>query len=246
MNGVRNNWKLILVGVGLVGLVVLLEILGIRDSFAHWFQQDLRPWLDANPVLAPFVFIVIYIGSVVAFMPGSIMTLAGGALFGPLRGTLYVVVAATTAAGIAFLIARYLAADWVESKAGDTLLTIKTGIERDGWRFVAITRLVPIFPYTLQNYVYGLTRINFWVYFWVTAVTMIPGTLAYVYAGFAGRELFAGSPGLLETLILVATAAGVLILVSMIPRWIRRFRDGSLEPEINDKPEPTNDPIEGP
>lgn len=231
MDWLKKSWHWILAGVALAALAYLLEFYGVRDAFSTWFETDLRPWLDDRPVLAPFVFIGVYIISVVGFMPGSVMTIAGGALFGWLWGTIYVVIAATTASGIAFLIARYVAADWVEQRAGDTLLKVKKGIEEDGWRFVAFTRLVPVFPYTLLNYAFGLTRINFWVYFLVTGITMIPGTFAYVYAGFAGREVAAGDTTVGQVMIYVGIAIGLLILISMVPRWVRRFKDGSLEPD---------------
>jgi len=224
-----------LLGVVVLGIVIyFFEAYELRAQFRQWFQNDVRTWLEANPVLAPFAYIGIYIVAVVAFMPGSVITIAGGALFGWLLGTIFVSIASTVGAGVAFLIARYIAADWVERKASGKVDKIKKGIEEEGARFVAFTRLVPIFPYTLLNYVFGLTRINFWTYLGVTWISMIPGTFAYVYAGYAGRQLFAGGMGMLETIIVVAIAIGLLVFASMIPKFVKKFTDEDVEEIVED------------
>ena len=96
--------------------------------------------------------------------PGTIFALAGGVLFGPYLGTFVNLFAATTGAALAFLIARYLASDWVIKKAGRRLAKIIEGVEQEGWRFVTLVRLVPLFPFNLTNYALGLTRLNFFHY----------------------------------------------------------------------------------
>lgn len=239
-----SKWKKY--GKWVLGAIVLgvaiyfFEAYELRAQFREWFQNDVRAWLKANPVLAPFAYIGIYIVAVVAFMPGSVITVAGGALFGWLLGTIYVSIASTIAAGVAFLIARYLAAEWVEQKASGKIDKIKKGIEAEGARFVAFTRLVPIFPYTLLNYVFGLTKIDFWTYLGMTWVSMIPGTFAYVYAGYAGRQLFAGGMGMLETIIVVAIAIGLLVFASMIPKFAKRFTDEDVEEIVEEADQENN------
>lgn len=224
--------------IGVAGLALVIyffEAYELRSRFRHWFQNDVKIWLEANPVLAPFVYMGIYIVAVVAFMPGSVITLVGGGLFGYVLGTIYVSIASTIAAGIAFLIARYVAADWVEKKASGKLDTIKSGIEEEGARFVAFTRLVPIFPYTLLNYMFGLTKINFWTYFFVTWLCMLPGTFAYVYAGYATKVAAAGSAGVKQTMIVISIAVGLLIFASMIPKFVRMFSDDDVEEIVDDE-----------
>ncbi len=218
-----GKWFAVLLGLAV--FFTVFEYVGFREAFVHSFQQNLKPWLEQNPVTAPFVFILVYIISVILMVPGTIMSVAGGVLFGPVWGTFYVSVGALTGAGLAFFVARYLAADWVEENIGDRLTAIKRGIERDGAEFVAITRLVPIFPFNLLNYAFGLTKINFWVHFWVSGVAMLPGTFAYVYAGYAGKKLFTGDLGLSEAIILGSSAIGILTILGMIPRWIQRFKE---------------------
>lgn len=237
MRLIRDRWKTIF-GLVVLGVFVWLFVaFDLRTAFAEWFRNDLKVWLANHPIIAPFVYFLVYVASVVAFMPGSVITLVGGALFGPLMGTIYVSLASTTAAGIAFLIARYLAADWVEEKASGKLDKVKTGIEEQGWKFVAFTRLVPIFPYNLLNYMFGLTKIRFWTYVWVSWVCMLPGTFAYVYLGFAGQKVAVGGVGLKKLVAIVGTAIGLIVLVSMIPKWVRQYQDETVEEIIEEEPE---------
>ncbi len=123
----------------------------------------------------------------------ALFGLAGGALFGPLWGTAFNLVGATLGATAAFLVGRYLAADWVRRRTGARLARLIAGVEAEGWRFVAFVRLVPLFPFNLVNYALGLTRIPLTSYILASLVCMAPGTLAYAWLGYAGREAAAGN-----------------------------------------------------
>jgi uncharacterized membrane protein YdjX (TVP38/TMEM64 family)/rhodanese-related sulfurtransferase len=172
-------------------------------------------------VLAPAVFVAAYALATVLFLPGSILTLAGGALFGPVAGTFYSLTGATLGAAIAFLIARHLASDWAARHAGGRLGEFIRGVEAEGWRFVAFVRLVPLFPFNALNYALGLTRIPLAQYVAASYLAMLPGAAAYTYLGFAGREALAGSDALLRHgLIGLALLAAALFL----PRLVRRMR----------------------
>lgn len=227
------RWGAILLFVGLG--VYLFWAFDLRSQFSQWFREDMRIWLENHPLLAPFAYFIVYVVAVVGFMPGSVVTLVGGALFGPILGTIYVSLASTTAAAIAFLISRYVAADWVEQKASGRLDTVKKGIEQQGWKFVAFTRLVPIFPYSLLNYMFGLTRIKFWTYVWVSWVAMLPGTFAFVYLGFAGQKVVVGGVGLKKLMLIVGTAVALIILVSMIPKWVKQWQAEEIEEIVEDE-----------
>ncbi len=205
-------------------LAILIIAIGIAISYRDQFDAEaLRAWLDGAGAAGPLLFILIYTAAAVLFLPGSVLTLAGGALFGPVLGTLFNLIGATLGATLAFLIARYLAADWVERKTGGKLAQLKTGVEKEGWRFVAFVRLVPLFPFNLLNYALGLTRINLAHYILATFICMFPGALAYTYLGYAGREAIAGGEGMIQKILL---ALGLLVLVAFLPRWIARLRRG--------------------
>jgi len=207
--------RLILAAALLVGIALAITY---RDSLD---VAALEGWIhDAGPA-GPLLFMLAYALGAVFFLPGSALTLAGGALFGPVWGTLYNLTGATLGATLAFLIARYLAAGWVEQKTGGRLKQLKEGVEGEGWRFVAFVRLVPLFPFNLLNYALGLTRIRLSHYVLATYVCMLPGALAYTYLGYAGREAVAGGEGLIQKGML---ALALLALVAFLPRLIARLR----------------------
>jgi uncharacterized membrane protein YdjX (TVP38/TMEM64 family) len=170
---------------------------------------------------APLMFVGAFALATVLFFPGALFGLAGGILFGPLWGTLWNLAGATLGAMIAFLAARFIAGDWIASRAGGRLKTVISGVEAEGWRFVALTRLVPIVPFNVLNYVLGLTRIPLSHYLLATLVCMAPGALAYAWLGYAGRAAMAGDTGELRY---GALGLAALAIVAFVPRLMRRLR----------------------
>jgi len=185
----------------------------------------LEAWVrDAGPA-APLLFMLIYALAAVLFLPGSVLTLAGGALFGPVLGTFYNLTGATLGATLAFLIARYLASDWVADKTGGRVKQLINGVEGEGWRFVAFVRLVPLFPFNLLNYALGLTRLRLLHYIIASYLFMLPGAFAYTYLGYAGREAVAGGEGMIRKGLL---ALALLAVVAFLPRLIGTLRRGPM------------------
>jgi uncharacterized membrane protein YdjX (TVP38/TMEM64 family) len=208
--------RLLIAGVLLVGIAVAIYY---RDRFN---VAALHDWISQAGALAVVAFILTYALAAVLFLPGSIFTLAGGALFGPIWGTFYNLVGATLGATLAFLVARYLASDWVEQKTGGRLKRLIEGVEQEGWRFVAFTRLVPIFPFNLLNYGFGLTRVKLSHFVIASLICMLPGTLAFTYIGFVGREALSGEQeGLIRNGLI---ALALLAIVAFIPRVVKRLR----------------------
>lgn len=207
-------------------LLFLAVATGITFAIVYRDQFDitaLEQWVKGTGIWAPVVFMLIYAVGAVFFLPGSVLTLAGGALFGPVWGTFYNLTGATIGAVLAFLLARYLASDWVEQKSAGRLKQLKEGVENEGWRFVAFVRLVPLFPFNLLNYALGLTRINLLHYTIASYLFMLPGAIAYTYLGYAGREAVAGGEGLIQKVML---ALALLAVVAFLPRLIGRLRRG--------------------
>jgi uncharacterized membrane protein YdjX (TVP38/TMEM64 family) len=170
---------------------------------------------------SPILFVLVYSLATVLFVPGSILTVIGGALFGPLWGTLWNLSGATLGATLAFAIARYLGADWVARGAGERLGRLIRGVEEEGWRFVAFVRLVPLFPFNLVNYAFGLTRIGLGEYAIASFVCMAPGAVAYTYLGYAGLEAASGRAGAIHKALF---ALALLAVVAFLPRLVRRLR----------------------
>ena len=158
----------------------------------------------------------------VLFVPGSVYALAGGALLGPILGTVLNLSGATLGAVLAFLAARHGMRDWVRARTGARLEPLVAGVEAEGWRFVAFVRLVPLFPFTLMNYAFGVTRIGLVPYGVTTFMCMIPGSLAYTWLGFAGREAFAGDgTGAIRQ---GSIALALLAVALFLPRLVKRLR----------------------
>lgn len=220
------NTRLLRIGLSVL-LVVAIALAWLnRDRLT---AEAVTAWVERSGMWGPAVFIGTYTIAPALFLPGSILTLAGGALFGPFSGALFSLTGATIGATVAFLIARYLAADWVERRVSGRLQEIKEGVEREGWRFVAFVRLVPLFPFNLLNYALGLTRLSVQTFAVTSFITMAPGALAYAYLGNAGREAIGGGPDLVRKgLLTLALLAAVALLPSLIRRW---RRPGKMSPQ---------------
>jgi uncharacterized membrane protein YdjX (TVP38/TMEM64 family)/rhodanese-related sulfurtransferase len=209
----------------LLRLLVLAMVVG-AIALVTLNRDNLNPdvldaWLSNFGIWAPVVYVGLYALGTVVFAPGSLFALAGGAMFGPVLGTFLNLTGATIGASIAFLIARYLAGGWVAQKTGGRLKRMITGVENEGWRFVAFVRLVPVFPFNLSNYAFGLTRIPFVSYVVTSFITMAPGALAYTWLGYAGREALGGNASAIRYGLL---ALGLLAAIAFLPRIIKRLR----------------------
>jgi uncharacterized membrane protein YdjX (TVP38/TMEM64 family) len=174
----RIPWAKIAIGVAALGGLIYLgrQLGGYVPQFAEW--------VDGLGAFGPAVFIAGYALAVVGFVPGSVLTLAAGAIFGVLEGTLYVFLAATLGSAGAFLVSRYLARRAVERRLeGDQrFAAIDRAVGAQGRKIVFLLRLSPIFPFNLLNYALGLTRVRLADYL-IASLGMIPGTLLYVYSG---------------------------------------------------------------
>jgi len=209
-----NYKKIIFILFLLIGII--LAIIN-RESFN---SENIKNYLDTFGNLAPLVFIFIYTTATVFFLPGFILTILAGVLFGPFFGTIYSIIGATIGATLAFLSARTIAREKVEKMIeGKKLDYLKKSVEDEGWKFVAYTRLVPLFPFNLLNYSYGLTNINLRDYIWASFIFMLPGTFAYVYLGFAGTEIVNNEGNIITTiLILIAIFATIFY----IPHYLKK------------------------
>ncbi|NRB07786.1 MAG: TVP38/TMEM64 family protein [Richelia sp.] len=193
----KRLWRLII--LGFMGLIIPI-LLHTEPALAQaTTQPGLNPqvclsngleWVDSLGTVGAFPFIGIYIIATVAFLPGSILTLGAGVVFGIAWGSVYVFVGATIGATAAFLVGRYLARGWVAQKiAGNTKFrSIDEAVGREGFKIVLLTRLSPVFPFNLLNYAYGLTGVSLKDYFF-GSVGMIPGTIMYVYIGSLAGSL---------------------------------------------------------
>ncbi|MFC2172768.1 TVP38/TMEM64 family protein [Acidobacteriota bacterium] len=216
--------RFILIGVLVAALAAALVFLPVKDyliSALEW-TKGLGSW---GPVFVVFFYIV----AAVFFMPGSILTLGSGFIFGVLKGFITVSIAATLGGGSAFLVGRTLLRGWVEKKVGANpkFAAIDEAVGKQGFKIVFLTRLSPVLPFNLLNYAFGLTRVPFWKYMLATWIGMMPATFMYVYFGSALRsltEVASGSVqgGTAQTAFFWAGLAVTIIVVVIITRIAKK------------------------
>jgi len=207
--------------VALVGVILLLFgaawAFGLQDRLG-----DLHDWLQGLGPWAPAIFVLLYVTATVAAIPGSALGVAAGALFGAAQGVALVSLASTLGASLAFLISRYWAREAVVRWLGENpqFQRLDRLTEKHGAVIVALTRLVPIFPFNLLNYGFGLTRVPFWTYVFWSWLCMLPGTALYVVgADVLTRALAQGR----APWGLVAVLLGVVALLAVLG-WLAKRR----------------------
>ncbi|OPX92718.1 MAG: TVP38/TMEM64 family inner membrane protein YdjZ [Syntrophorhabdus sp. PtaB.Bin006] len=201
-------------------LTVVIVTVKATGASRYLEQQTLRTWIESTGALAPVVYMLVYTIAPALFLPGLPITIAGGILFGPLWGVVYTIIASTMGACVAFLVSRYLAREWVEGQLkSPRWRRLDEGVERHGWKVVAFTRLIPLFPFNLLNYAFGLTKIGFRQYAVTTFVCMLPACIAFIVFSSSLLDLLRGkvSPTFVAGLLLV-------VLVSLFPLFYRRYK----------------------
>ena len=218
------TYRKILITVGVVAAVSLvLRDYVVTDDISLENVPKIKTWVAGFGRIAPLVYIGLYLVSTVFFLPGSPVTVLAGFVFGPLWGVFYASVASIISVSVAFLIARYVARDLVEGwvKGNAQFRKIDEQVEEQGWRILMFTRLVPIFPFNLQNYAYGLTSIRFSTYVLVSAIFMLPGTAVFVQLGGA---FVSGEGNIWKTLLYLGIAGVLMLLLSLIPRLLQKYQ----------------------
>ena len=175
----------------LVAAIIGVLVVAARTFNLQQVFRDALVWISGLGPLGPMIFIALYILACVLLLPGSILTLGAGAVFGVVQGFIAVLTGATLGATCAFLVGRYLTRDWVARRiaGNEKFKAIDEAVAREGWKIVFLTRLSPVFPFNLLNYAFGLTRVSLKHYFFASWLGMIPGTMMYVYIGSLAGDL---------------------------------------------------------
>lgn len=234
----KPGLRLLLFACVVAAGVILLRALGFTEYLRLENLQTLAREVESLGWIGPAAYVLLWVAACLFFIPGLPITLLGSAVFGAWWGLLWVTLGSNLGALAAFLTGRYAARSLVENWATRNPLVarIDRGVARHGWRMLMITRLVPLFPFNMQNYAYGLTSIGFVTYTWVTFVCMLPASVAYC---FAGGALVSGQANAAETLAYLAVAAVFLVSVSLLSRWVRRRYARDVEELADDGLEPT-------
>lgn len=200
-------------------VIAAIFLIRLTGATRYLEQEELRALIQSYGTLAPVVYMLFYTVAPALFLPGLPITIVGGILFGPFWGVVYTITSATAGACVAFLISRYVARGWIERKlTSPRWRQLDEGVEKHGWKIVAFTRLIPLFPFNLLNYAFGLTKIPFLHYAVTTFVCMLPACIAFVVFSSSLLDLVRGriSPRFLIGLVLVA-------VVSLIPFLYNRY-----------------------
>jgi uncharacterized membrane protein YdjX (TVP38/TMEM64 family)/Fe-S oxidoreductase len=221
-SGSRTDTGKFKIGKLILLAVIVAAIAGIRFSgiLDHFDSETLRQRVAALGPLAPVAFLLFYAIAPALFLPGLPITIVGGIVFGPFWGVVYSITGATAGACVAFLISRYVARDWVSAKlSGPRWRKLNQSVEKNEWKIVAFTRLVPLFPFNLLNYAFGLTSIGFLSYALTSFVCMLPACIAFIVFSSSLLDLFKGkvSPELIIGIVLI-------FLVSALPVLIRKTK----------------------
>jgi uncharacterized membrane protein YdjX (TVP38/TMEM64 family) len=239
----------------ILGLATIAFLLSTTPALAQdaasgfnpqeWLR-DVLMWIDGLGTGGVIAFIALYAIAAVAFLPGSILTLGAGVVFGVIQGAIYVFIGATLGATLAFLVGRYLARGWVSRKiAGNAKFkAIDDAVGREGFKIVLLTRLSPVFPFNLLNYAFGVTGVTLRDYV-LGCVGMIPGTVMYVYLGsLAGNLAMLGSseqptnPTVQWAIRIIGFIATVAVTV-----YVTRVARKALSESISDSSAPEELPL---
>jgi uncharacterized membrane protein YdjX (TVP38/TMEM64 family) len=212
--------KAIFLAVFILGAVTIFRFTTVLE----WLNLDnMKRLLDASGFWAPLVFILIYILGTCLFIPDTVITILGAALFGAYWGFVYVFTGAVLGATAAFFIGRYLGKDFVAAFIGDKLRKYDEAIEKNGFATVLYLRLV-YFPFTVMNFGMGLTRVRFWDYFWGTFLGIIAGTFVFTFLVGTLKEIWAGGDWGRLISAKVFISVGLFVFSLFIPRIIKKFR----------------------
>ncbi len=227
----RGKWLLF------AGLVLIVAAAFVFGNPKEWLNRVIAA-VEGLGAWGPVVYVLAYVVAAVLMVPGSALTLAAGTLFGLGLGTALVSLASTAGAAAAFLVGRFLARDAVAARIAKkpAFAALDKALEKEGWKIVLLTRLSPVFPYTLLNYAFGLTRVKFLHYIAASWVAMLPATVLFVYLGSLARAGVRGSgKSPLEWSLygagLVATVAVTFVITRLAKRSIAK---AGLEPDAGE------------
>jgi uncharacterized membrane protein YdjX (TVP38/TMEM64 family) len=204
----------------LVGIVAILQYSGLARFATRENIEKVSEFVQSTGAWGPAVYILFCIVASLLFCPGTPLLLLA-VPFGALHGTIYAAIGLTLGSSASFLFARYTLRSFIQRRAETNPMfrKIDEGVKREGWRMVMFTRLVPVFPYNIQNFAYGLTGISLWVFAVVSCICMLPAIAAYV---FAGGALISGQGDAKKTLVYLAIGGVLFVLLSFLPKLIRK------------------------
>jgi uncharacterized membrane protein YdjX (TVP38/TMEM64 family) len=222
--------KLGVIAIMIISLIVATKYLGIDEIIAQNFQNALA-WIQGLGYWGAIIFIAIYIIATVLLIPGAILTLGAGFVFGVIKGSILVSIASTLGATAAFLVGRYFARGWVarQIERQPKFKAIDEAVAKDGWKIVGLTRLSPIFPFIFLNYAFAVTQVSLLDYILASWIGMMPGTVMYVYFGSLAQNLASLSAGVKAPIWLQLTGFIATVVVTV---YVTKIAKKALDSQI--------------
>ncbi len=220
--GISRHKKLIVFIFLIIGLTIVFYLRKIN----YLTPENITTLLKLHPFLSPFLFILFYALMIIFLFPTLPMNLAAGFLFGWFWGGIITILGASLGASASFIIARYLASDYLNKKfKGKFFLSLQEEIQKKNWKVVAFTRINPIFPSGLLNYIFGLTTIPFNNYFWATILFVLPPVFLFSFIGdsIGGFVLKGGSYNLVRNIFIISFIATSLVILQFIAKKYKVF-----------------------
>src|SRR5437667_1725645 len=221
---ISSRWRWVLYAIAAIAVLVAVKYFHVQDLL-----KEALDWIGKLGPWGPVIFVGIYVVATVLFVPGSVLTLGAGAVFGVALGSVCVSISATLGATAAFLVGRYLARNAIARKIekNEKFAAIDRAVADEGWKVVFLTRLSPVFPFTLLNYPFGLTRVRLSHYVLASWIGMMPGTVMYVYLGSlvnvgAGHRQRTGGEWVLSGGGLLATIAVTIFVTRMARKALEK------------------------
>ncbi len=233
-SGIPTWLRLVLIVLAVGAIIYLVRATGVTRLLPEWLEK-IR---NLGPV-GWFVFIGLYILACVFFVPGSVLTLGAGAVFGVGLGSVLVSVGSIIGATLSFLIGRFFARDWVTKKtaANPRFAALDVAIGKEGWKIVGLLRLSPVFPFNLLNYLLGVTRVSLRDYVLASWIGMMPGTVMFVYLGSVFGTAVSGQ-GRQRTPAEWALYGVGLVATIAVTVWITKIAKGALGRRLDSSPAP--------
>ena len=228
--GISGRVKLTVLVLAIVALIVISQVVDVQNMLGNAMDNVKNlGWLGY------VVFAALYIAATVLFLAPTILTLGAGAVYGVVAGTVLVSVSSMLGACTAFYLGRHLAREAIAAKVEGNVKfkAIDDAVRKQGWKIVGLTRLSPVFPFSLLNYMYGLTPVSFRHYFFASWIGMLPGTVMYVYLGTAGESLVTlGAEGRGRTTAEWALFAVGLVVTVIVTLFVTRLASKALSEAV--------------
>lgn len=240
MKNLNSPIKYILLAVFMAVFVIIAHKIGLFAYFNN-LLNNVDNFIASLGAWGAIVFVLIYIIATVLLIPGSALTLAGGLIFGVIKGSILVSLASVAGATASFLIGRYFLRSWVakQIETQPKFKAIDTAVAQEGWKIVGLTRLSPFFPFVFLNYAFGVTQVSLKDFMVASWIGMLPGTIMYVYLGSLPKTAVSVGSGDTDSLKLILNIVGLIATV-LLTVYITKIAQKALNKQVNFEQNNTN------